>query len=394
MMNFKILLSLLLLGSTVIYTPIATAANDDHDHEKENHVESGETTKGETEHDEAGVVKLTKEQMKLAGVIVQPLQLQKMQSIVQAPGEVAFNTYKTVAITPRITAQLIKRHVVLGEHVKKGQAIATLSSVEMAEAQGNVLVTYQEWRRVKKLGKKIVAERRYIEAQIKWELAKAKARAYGMTQGQIDRLVKSSNFSRANGRFDLVALIGGTILIEDYIVGQQIEPGQELNVITDESSLWVMANVAPAIANQITVGNKATVQWGEQRFPATVSQIYHNLDEVTRTSRIRLSVENKEDSLHAGLFVETQIEISTQQENEMVMLVPEHAVLRSPDGDWQVLVEQDETGEFKGVEIELLDIRNGQAIIEGLAIGTPVVVKGAFFVQSELAKSGFEIHNH
>ncbi len=332
--------------------------------------------------------------MKLAGVIVQPLQLQEMQSIVQAPGEVAFNTYKTVAITPRITAQLIKRHVVLGEHVKKGQAIATLSSVEMAEAQGNVLVTYQEWRRVKKLGKKIVAERRYIEAQIKWELAKAKARAYGMTQGQIDRLVKSSNFSRANGRFDLVALIGGTILKEDYIVGQQIEPGQELNVITDESSLWVMANVAPAIANQISVGNKATVQWGEQRFPATVSQIYHNLDAVTRTSRVRLSVENKEDSLHAGLFVETQIEISTQKETEKVLMVPEHAVLRSPDGDWQVLVEQDEAGEFKGVEVELLDIRNGQAIIQGLAIGTPIVVKGAFFVQSELAKSGFEIHNH
>ncbi|MDQ7073274.1 MAG: hypothetical protein Q9N32_07175 [Gammaproteobacteria bacterium] len=66
----------------------------------------------------------------------------------------AFNTYKTVAITPRITAQLIKRHVVLGAHVKKGQAIATLSSVEMAEAQGNVLVTYQEWRRVNKTRKK------------------------------------------------------------------------------------------------------------------------------------------------------------------------------------------------------------------------------------------------
>ncbi|MDQ7073276.1 MAG: hypothetical protein Q9N32_07185 [Gammaproteobacteria bacterium] len=105
-------------------------------------------------------------------------------------------------------------------------------------------------------------------------------------------------------------------------------------------------------------------------------------------------MENKEDSLHAGLFVETQIEISTPQENNRVLLVPEHAVLRSPDGDWQVLVEQDEKGEFKGVEVELLEIRNGQAIIEGLAVGTPVVVNGAFFVQSELAKSGFEIHNH
>ena len=387
MMNFKIVISLLLLGSAMIYAPLATATDDHNDTVLEDHKNDGE-------HDDAGVIKLTREQMKIAGIIVKSLQLQTIQSVVKAPGEVSFNTYKTVAITPRITAQLVKRHVVLGEIVKKGQAIATLSSVEMAEAQGDLLVAHQEWKRVKKLGKKIVAERRYIEAQIKWELTKAKAKAYGMTQGQINQLVNNANFSGANGRFDLVALIDGRVMKENYIIGQQIEPGQELNIITDESNLWVMANIAPAIANKITVGNKASIQWQGQYFPASVSQIYHNLDEITRTSRVRLSVENKNDTLHAGLFVETHIEISTTKEAEKALLVPEAAVMRSPDGDWQVFVEQDETGEFKAVEIELLDIRNGQAFIEGLNVGTSIVVTGAFFIQSELAKSGFDIHNH
>jgi RND family efflux transporter MFP subunit len=381
MMNLKIVISLLLLGHSVLYTPLILAADD------KNVIDSAE-------HDEAGVVKLTEEQMKIAGIIVEPLQLQTIQSVVNAPGEIAFNTYKTVAITPRITAQLIKRHVVLGEAVKKGQVIATLSSVEMAEAQGDALVTFQEWQRVKKLGKKVVAERRYIDAQAKWELAKAKAIAYGMTQAQINSLIENNNLSGANGRFELIALIDGTILKEDFIIGQQIEPGQELNVITDESSLWVMANVAPAMANKVSVGNKASVQWEGQYFPAVVSQIYHDLDEVTRTSRVRLSVENKKDTLHAGLFVETSIEIVDTTQKGTALFVPEAAVMRSPDGDWQVFVEQSEAGEFKAVEITLLDIRNGQAIIEGLDIGTPTVTAGAFFVQSELAKSGFDIHNH
>lgn len=381
MLNLKIVISLLLLGHSVLYSPLILAA-DDH-----NVIDS-------VEHDESGVVKLTKEQMKIAGIIVEPLQLQTIQSVVNAPGEIAFNTYKTVAITPRITAQLIKRHVVLGEAVKKGQVIATLSSVEMAEAQGDALVTSQEWQRVKKLGKKVVAERRYIDAQAKWELAKAKAIAYGMTQAQINSLIENNNLSGANGRFELIALIDGTILKEDFIIGQQIEPGQELNVITDESSLWVMANVAPAMANKVSVGNKASVLWEGQYFPAVVSQIYHNLDEVTRTSRVRLSVENKKDTLHAGLFVETSIEIVDTTQKGTALFVPEAAVMRSPDGDWQVFVEQSEAGEFKAVEITLLDIRNGQAIIEGLDIGTPTVTAGAFFVQSELAKSGFDIHNH
>jgi multidrug efflux pump subunit AcrA (membrane-fusion protein) len=188
-----------------------------------------------------------------------------------------------------------------------------------------------------------------------------------------------------------VALIDGTILKEDHLIGQQIEPGQELNVITDESSMWVIANVAPDIASEISVGNKASVQWANKSFPATVSQIYHNLDEVTRTSRIRLDVENDEDVLHSGLFVDTQIETSNQTK---VLLVPESAVLRSAEGDWQVFVEQGEVGEFKGVEVKVIDTRNGKTTIEGLEVGTAVVVEGAFFVQSELSKSGFEIHNH
>jgi RND family efflux transporter MFP subunit len=341
--------------------------------------------------DEAGVVSLSAEQIKMAGIVVKPLQLQPIQALINAPGEVAFNSYKTAVISPRITAQLIKQHVVLGQSVKKGQAIVTLSSVEMAEAQAKVLQTYLDWMRIKSLGKKIIAEQRYLEAQIQWELAKAKAIAYGMTSLQINSLVKSNDFSQANGRFDLVALIDGTILKEEHLVGQQIEPGQELNVITDESNMWVIANVPPDVASEIKLGNKASVLWDDKSFSATVSQIYHNLDELTRTSRIRLDVKNDNDTLHPGLFVDTQIETSSQTD---ALIVPESSVLRSADGDWQVFVEQDKVGEFKGVEVDVIDIRNGQAIIQGLDIGTTIVVEGAFFVQSELAKSGFEIHNH
>jgi membrane fusion protein, heavy metal efflux system len=340
---------------------------------------------------QAGVISLTPQQMKMADIIVEPLRLKSISSFINAPGEVTFDSYKTAVISPRITAQLIKQHVVLGQSVKKGDVIVTLSSVAMAEAQAKLLITYLDWMRIKSLGKKIISEQRYLEAQIDWELAKAKAIAYGMTSDQINRLVKSNQFSQANGRFDLVALIDGTILKEDHLVGQQIEPGQELNVITDESKMWTIANVPPDVAREISVGNKASVLWDGKSYPAVVSQIYHNLDELTRTSRIRLDVANKEDALHPGLFVDTQIDTSNQTK---ALLVPESAVLRSSDGDWEVFVEQDEVGEFKGVEVEVVDIRNGQAIITGLDIGSRVVVEGAFFVQSELAKSGFEIHNH
>ncbi len=365
--------------------------HDEHD-EKSGHDEHGEGGHGgHDEHEEEGVAKLTSAQMKAAGIVVKKLQPQLINSAIKAPGEVRFNTYKTASITPRISAQVIDRHVVLGEVVKKGQPIITLSSVEMAEAQGELLVSVREWQRVKKLGRKVVSERRYTEAKINFELAKAKVRAYGMTNHQVESLLASEDFSRANGRFELVATSDGTILKESYILGQQAEPGQELIRITDESSLWVVANVAPIISHEIQVGNSASIKFNGQVYPAKVAQINHSLDEITRTTGIRLLVENVNDALHPGMFVNTQIETSNHAQ---ALAVPEAAVLRSPDGDWQVLVEQDEAGEFKGVEIELLRVTDGKAIIEGIKPGTSVVVEGAFFVQSEIAKGGFEIHNH
>ena len=427
-MNTKTFFMLLLLGGSLINSHMVAAAGDhnekheetteeshnDHaekaeghhdelehheqgdekhkDEEKQNGDEQSEEKNGDHDkHGEEGVTKLSNAQMKAAGIVVQSLQPQFINSAIKAPGEVRFNSYKTASITPRISAQVIDRHVMLGEVVKKGQPVITLSSVEMAEAQGDLLVVDREWKRVKKLGKKVVSARRYTEAKVKWELSKARVKAYGMTTKQIESLIASEDFSSANGRFELVATSDGTVLKENYILGQLAEPGQELMRITDEASLWVVANVSPAQAHEIKVGNIASVKFNARVFPAKVAQINHSLDETTRTTGIRLLVENRDDALHPGLFVNTQIETSNHTK---ALAVPEAAVLRSPDGDWQVLVEQDEAGEFKGVEIELVRVSNGKAIISGIKPGTSVVVEGAFFVQSELAKSGFEIHNH
>lgn len=366
---------------------------DGHNEGSDKHGDESEGGHGDEhgEHEEEGVTKLTPAQMKLAGIKVTRLESGTIHSAITAPGEVRFNTYKTSSITPRISAQLIARHVVLGEEVKKGQSVVTLSSVEMADAQGDLLVADREWSRVKKLGKKVVSERRYTEAKVNWELAKAKVKAYGMVDTEVRKLLSSDDFSLANGRFNLVATTSGTVLVENFIRGQQVEPGQEIILITDESHLWVTANVSPQNASKISIGNHASVKSNKQIFKAKVAQISHTLDESTRTTSIRLDVENQNDMLHPGQFVTAEIETSA---SEQALNVPEAAVLRSADGDWEVYVEQDEEGEFKAVEIKLVRVTGGIAIIEGLKVGTPVVTQGAFFVQSELAKSGFEVHNH
>lgn len=391
-MNIKLLYMLLFVISVSTNMSVSLASTEpDEAHADESHQHDIHGGNNEKEgHTEDAAVILTEEQIEAAGIIVQPLKPRIIRSVIKAPGEVKFNIYKTASISPRITAQVIGCYVELGETVQLGQPIVTLTSVEMAEAQGALLVADREWKRVKKLGRKVVSESRFTQAKINWQLAKGKVKAYGMSESQINALLASEDFSQANGRFELVASHAGVVLKENYILGQQVEPGHELIRITNESSLWVVANVPPSVANQISIGNHATVYVDDVALPAKVIQRYHSLDEATRTTGIRLTIDNENEVLHPGMFVNTEIETS-QQENTLV--VPEQAVLRSDDGDWMVMVST-ETGEFVSQEVKLERVINGQAVISGLKAGTSVVVKGSFFVWSESAKAGFGDDDH
>ncbi len=373
---------------TPVNSAFAAGGHGDEEHAEEGH-ENEEP--GKEDHDEAGVVKLTPEQMKTAGIKVSKLTLKKVAGTLSAPGEVMLNDYRTVKITPRISAQIIDRHARLGDNVEPGQPLVTLSSVEMAEAEGQLLVADREWRRVKSLGRKVVSEKRYTEARVNRDQASAKVHAYGMSHEEINTLLDKKNKIAADGTFNLIATLKGRVLTDDFVIGERVEPGRELMVIADESVMWVEARVRPADAALISTGNPATIQMGKRTFPAKVSQIHHTLDETTRTLAVRLDVKNADDQLHPGMFVNVQIQSDTLTQ---ALSLPEAAVLRSPDGDWQVLVQSYAAGEFKAIEVELIYVSNGKAVISGIKPGTAVVTQGAFFVQSELAKSGFEIHNH
>ncbi|MCH9674375.1 MAG: efflux RND transporter periplasmic adaptor subunit [Gammaproteobacteria bacterium] len=325
----------------------------------------------------------------MAGIVVEPLQTRSLAAEISAPGEVKLNAYLTRKVTPRITAQIMQRHVRLGEQVTAGQPMVTLSSVEMAEAQGALQVAELEWRRVESLGKSTVSERRYTEAQVTQQQARSRVSAYGMTAGQVSALF-AGNKSSADGTFQLLAPQAGTVIRDEFVEGEYVEPGRELFEISDESQIWVEANLTPEEARGVKTDSRARVRVGDTWFEGRVIQAHHVLDETTRTLAIRIEVANPDERLHPGLFVDTRIVGSDLVD---VIAVPEDAVLRSADGDWAVFIEE-AAGKFESLEVEVIRTLNGLAVIEGVPAGTRIVTEGAFFVQSEIAKSGFDIHNH
>jgi len=373
--------AIVMLAMTFATVNIAYA-EDGHDDHGDEH--------GHGEHEEEQSVALTDKQRAVAGIVVTKLQPQNIAELISAPGEIMLNEYNTTSVTPRVSSQVVKRHAILGDSILAGQPLVTLSSVEMAGAQGDLLVSGREWQRVKKLGRKVVSAQRYTEARVAHEQARARVIAYGMTTKQVNAFLRKGDASKANGSFQLLAPQDGTVIFDQFIVGELIEPGTKLFIISDESVLWVEARLTPVQAAKVKTGSAANIISGNRIIKGKVVQVHHALDESTRTLGVRIEIANPDDQLHPGVFVLAQI---SSRDMQQVLAVPVNAVLRSPDGDWAVFIEH-EPGEFESQEIELLRTVGDMSVIEGIEAGTRIVTQGAFFVQSELAKAGFSVHNH
>lgn len=346
---------------------------------------------GEEGHDEgegeaeAEAKPLTPEQMQEAGIVVEAVSLTQLPKLFRAPGEVRLNNYTSSIISPRISGTVIQRHVALGAPVKKNDPLLRLFSVTMAEAQSAFILAAQEFARVKEIGRDVISERRYQEAQVKYQEARTRLETYGLSEPQINELARTG---AGKGEFDLLANQDGVIVAEDFRVGEVVEPGKTVFEISDGKSVWVEARVSGADAAQIE-GKSAAIFIDGERLDATVAQIDPKLDEATRTIGVRLEANNESGRLKPGTFVDVHLYGAPTP----VIAVPTEAVLRTTDGDWAVQVEES-PGVFKETEIEVLYAVEDKTAISGIPEGTRIATKGAFFVAAEAAKSGFDPHGH
>jgi cobalt-zinc-cadmium efflux system membrane fusion protein len=132
-----------------------------------------------------------------AGIVVDRATARDLTEELKAPGEVKADAYSTELVSPRIDSMVLARKVRLGDVVKAGQPLVMLSSVQVAETQGALIVAEQDWQRVASLGAQAVSGRRYTEVKVQRDQARAKLRAYGLSDAQIAGVLRAGR-ARSN----------------------------------------------------------------------------------------------------------------------------------------------------------------------------------------------------
>jgi cobalt-zinc-cadmium efflux system membrane fusion protein len=319
---------------------------------------------------------------KSLGIVTQTLAPETLADELRAPGEVKANAYATTLVSPRIPAQVLRRHAKLGDTVKAGQALVTLSSVEVAEAQGALIVAERDWARVKQLGAEAVSAKRYTESQVARDQALAKLRAYGVGEGEIAALAREGS-RRANGEFALTAPQPGRVTTDDFIAGERVEPGKVLFTLVDESRVWVEAQLPPDAAERVESGAATRIVAHGKSLEGRVVQLSHRTTEASRTTPVRVEVGNESDGLHPGEFVEAFI---ATREKVSALSVPTEAIVQL-QGQPSVF-KLTTAGRFEATAVRSGATRGDRTLIgQGLNPGDVVVVEGAYALKARLLKS-------
>jgi cobalt-zinc-cadmium efflux system membrane fusion protein len=370
-MNEKLKLKSLLI--ILLLVAAMASAEDDHDEHE-----------GHDDHEEEVALVFSAAERRAAGIETQTVRRRVVSAHLRLPGEVIPNAYRSVSIGPRISGQVVGRHARLGDDVKAGDPLIAISSVEMADAQGQLIVADREWQRVKGLGKEVVSARRYTEAQVARQLAMAKVIAYGMTEGQADSLIKKGDASLANGKFDLLATLDGTVVRDEFLIGEFVEPGRVLIEISDEHNIWIEARTSANKVSGIKAGMPARISANDRDWrDGSVVQIHHRLDEMTRTQAVRVEVTNEDHGLHAGQFVEVEIEIGG---DEKILAVPTEAVVLLKGSP--VVFHLEDGREFHPEPVQLgTTAGNWSQVLSGVDDGDVIAVRGTFYLKSLLLKS-------
>jgi len=327
-------------------------------------------------------VRLTREQQDNANVTVAPIRRMPLRPTFRAPGEVQTNGYTAGIIAVRVTATVVSRAAQLGDTVTKGQALITLYSQDVAAAQSAYLLAQRNLARLTRI-KAVIAEQQLDEARAKRQEARGRLESYGLTSMEIAALSAKGLGNDHAGQFVLSAPVDGTIIEDNFKVGDVVEAGKPLFQVADLTDVWVEAHVSPTVAPKLA-GPDARVIVGDETYPAQIVQIHDTVDETTRTVGIRLKLENGVRALRPGQFVDVEL----YGPAERVLSVPMAAVLRNAAGHW-VVYARTKAGAFVERSVKVLFTANDRTAVDGVAPGTPVVTRGAFFVMSEAAKASF-----
>ncbi|SRR5712692_1832262 len=345
-------------------------------------------------------VTLTSEAIERAGIKTAEVRSEAATSATTVPGSVMSNAYRDTKVNALVGGIVRQVSVELGSPVEHGQSLAVIFSAELAEAQMKYLsmramvqADFQKRQRTEKLVELGAASQQELEEVTATHTAHgtevAAARQRLLLLGlSADRVARLESASQVVSELTVPSPTTGVVITRSVNPGQVVSAGQDLFVVTDLSSVWVIGDLYERDFPHVRVGSDATIS-----VPAVpgrvlrgrVAYIDPRVDPATRTAKVRVEVPNRDGQLRLGMFVTLSFQTGSSQR---VTLVPRAAIQSVGERTVVYAPVDGEEGKFTERTVKLgTPVGEFVQVLEGLKLGEKVVTEGSFMLRAEAGRT-------
>ena len=223
---------------------------------------------------------------------------------------------------------------------------------------------------------------------ILYKAVRNKLKLWKLSENQINKIETSGKVLE---NFPVYATVSGTVSKKLVEQGESVTQGQPLLKIANLNTVWASFDV---YENQIDLFKKGqevsitTNAYPDKEFKGKVSFINPLLDTKTRTVKLRVVLNNKDNLFKPGMFVQGKVDDASSAK-EQVISVPSTAVLWT--GERSVVYVKANPNEpvFEMKEIKLGNaIGENYEVLDGLKSGDEIVTNGTFTVDAAAQLQG------
>jgi Cu(I)/Ag(I) efflux system membrane fusion protein len=314
------------------------------------------------------------ERQQQIGVTYARVETKPLHHTIRAVGRVAPDTQRLWRVVARAGGYVQELGVSApGDVVKKGQVLLTLYSPELLTTQRE-LIDLLRMRDDSPKG----AHSAHADAQSLIESAERRLRLWNITDEQVAKIEQTRH---AEESLPILAKMDGIVQMLPVTQGMTIAPGNTLVDVADLSVVWVWGEFYQEELPMLRVGQEVTVtsdSYPGEKFKGQLSLVDPFINDVKRTGRVRLDIQNPELKLKPDMYVDVSLEMDMGKS----LVVPVSAIM--PTGKRNIAFVDKGEGKLEPRFLELGGkYGNVYAVKSGLKEGERVVASANFLIDAE-----------
>ncbi|MGE5796172.1 MAG: efflux RND transporter periplasmic adaptor subunit [Ignavibacteria bacterium] len=401
-----ILKSLTILGFTL--TLIIGCGNNSSGEKKDEHPEHAET-----EHSD--IVSISQASIKEIGLKTESISLKQFTGFMNAPAKVIVNQDYEAQVGSLVQGRVQKVFVKVGDYVKAGQELMHVEGLEIGEIIAGYLtakasLNFQKAnfeRQQTLIEQNVGSQKSFLEAQAEYEKALAefnaqdkKIHSIGLSDEDVANGKGDRSQEHTSGTLPVKSPINGIVIERNVVIGQLVDGTTNAFKIININSVWIDGQIYEKDVNKINEKTNVlftAASYPGEKFTGRINYIGQTIDEKSRTITIRAEFKNPNGKLKPQMFGEMHI---PSDKNLKAILIPIESIIKIDNADFVFVQKEDSATPYGGQAFEKRAVITGAAqdefveIKNGLRENEKVVIKGGFFLKSELMKEELEEDEH